>query len=572
MILGLRALDAALLLLYLAGITGLGIWVGRGAKNTSEFFMPRRFGKIMMITNAFGTGTASDQAVLVASGTFRNGLSGIWYQWLWLFATPFYWVIAPLFRRFRAVTTADVYALRFDRSVAVLFAVVGIAGLSVKIGLLLKGTSALMDACTGGAVNANVAIVLTSVLFVTYGTFGGLSSAIVTDFVQGILTLVFSFMLLPVVLMEVGGLSGVKETIQDPAMLSLVAPGQIGLFFVIMMGVQALVGIVAQPFIMGVCATGKTEFEGRVGLMFGNFAKRLCTMAWSVTALAGVAWYMQRGVQLSAIDPDKLYGNIAQHFLPNLLPGALGLFLAAMLAAIMSSCDAFMLSSAALFTQNMYRPVVKRRSDWHYLLVGRVVGIVVVLGGIYFAFWVDSVVTALKIWLKIAPMMGIAFWLGLLWRRLNVAGAWAITLTGFGVWFISTKAWFVTWVAGMPGAEALGLIWEGKNGAAIHEPWQIAGYMCAAVFAGIVVSLLTRPVEDRRLQRFYDLTRTPIGPDEPPAHDCALPEGVAPAERKMLTTALGLELPVPSWTSTWGFALGWAGVAVIVGGFMLLWI
>jgi len=42
-----------------------------------------------MIMHAFGTGTASDQAVTVASATFRGGLSGIWYQWLWLFATPF---------------------------------------------------------------------------------------------------------------------------------------------------------------------------------------------------------------------------------------------------------------------------------------------------------------------------------------------------------------------------------------------------------------------------------------------------------------------------------------------------
>ena len=81
--------------------------------------------KGMMIMHAFGTGTASDQAVTVSSATFRSGISGIWYQWLWLFVTPFYWLIAPIFRRFRAITTADVYELRYDRSVAVLFALVG---------------------------------------------------------------------------------------------------------------------------------------------------------------------------------------------------------------------------------------------------------------------------------------------------------------------------------------------------------------------------------------------------------------------------------------------------------------
>ena len=94
---GLHPVDITVIVLYLVGITGLGIWMARRVKHVSDFFMPRRFGKGMMIMHAFGTGTASDQAVTVASATFRGGLSGIWYQWLWLFVTPFYWLIAPIF-------------------------------------------------------------------------------------------------------------------------------------------------------------------------------------------------------------------------------------------------------------------------------------------------------------------------------------------------------------------------------------------------------------------------------------------------------------------------------------------
>ena len=106
MIFGLHILDAIVVVVYLLGITALGIWSGRKVRGTSEFFMPRRFGKGMMMMHAFGTGTASDQAVVVSSGTFKNGLSGIWFQWLWMFNTPFYWLIAPIFRRLRANTTA----------------------------------------------------------------------------------------------------------------------------------------------------------------------------------------------------------------------------------------------------------------------------------------------------------------------------------------------------------------------------------------------------------------------------------------------------------------------------------
>src|SRR3954454_24165310 len=166
---GLSPADAAVLLVYLLGTTALGVWVGRRSRTVSEYFMPRRFSKPVMIMYAFGTGTASDQAVVVASATFQNGLSGIWYQWLWLFATPFYWIIEPIMRRFRAITTADVYELRYDRGVACLLAAFGIVSLSVKTGLLLKGSAVLLEGCTDGRMNTNLVMLAMSVLFVTYG-------------------------------------------------------------------------------------------------------------------------------------------------------------------------------------------------------------------------------------------------------------------------------------------------------------------------------------------------------------------------------------------------------------------
>ena len=246
-----------------------------------------------------------------------------------------------------------------------LFAVVGIASMSVKIGVMLKGAVALVTAGTGDAIHPNLAIAVITVLFVVYGVAGGLAAAIVTDFVQGIMTIVFSFILLPFVWSAVGGMAGVRATIPAKDMLSLVAPGEISTFFVIMMGIQALAGIVAQPHVMGVCAAGKTEMEGRIGFMIGNFVKRLCTIAWCLTAIAAVAWYLQQGMDLDQIRSkdfaDRLYGSVARAFLPEIMPGLLGVFLASLLAAVMSSCDSFMISSAGLFTENIYKNVATFR-------------------------------------------------------------------------------------------------------------------------------------------------------------------------------------------------------------------
>jgi Na+/proline symporter len=568
-------LDAVVVAAYLFGITALGISMGRRVSSSAEYFMPRKFGKGMMIMHAFGTGTASDQAVVVSSATFAKGLSGIWYQWLWLFVTPFYWLIAPIFRRFRATTTADVYKLRFDHSVAVLFALVGMANMCIKIGLMLKGAGALIDSGTGGAIDAGFAIVAVTLMFVLYGVAGGLGAAIVTDYIQGILTILFSFLLLPFILQAVGGMSGVHQTMTDPTMMSLMAPGKVTLFFVVMMSLQALIGIVAQPYIMGVCAAGKTEWEGRIGIVGGNLVKRLCTVAWCLTGIAAAAWYIQQGNDPVNMDPatlkataDGIYGEVANTFLPTVMPGLLGLFLAALLAGVMSSCDSFMISSAGLFTENVYRPARPGRSESHYVWVGRVASILVVIGGVLFAFWVPSVVKALSIWFKIAPMMGLVFWIGLVWRRMTVAGAWTTTLTGFGAWWITTQNWFLDWINGLPVTQSLGLI--NSTGASLElvEAWQILFYLTLAVAAGIIVSLVSRPVAEEKLDRFYELTRTPVAAGEVISRSCMLPKSTSVAERRCIKNRLGLELPIPSYTSIVGFVIVWCLVGALIGGFV----
>ena len=408
-------IDIAVIILYLLGITFLGIKIGKRIKASSEFFMPRRFGKGMMMMHAFGTGTASDQAVVVSSASFKNGISGIWFQWLWLFCTPFYWLIAPIFRRLRAITTADVYALRFGPSVAVLFAIIGVIGLSLKIGLMLKGAGALIDAGTDGAVSSNFAIPTVALLFVIYGAAGGMSAAIITDYIQGILTIVFSFILLPFVLQAVGGINGVRELVNDPSKMSLVAPEKIGVFFIIAFGINSLFLIVSQPFIMGVCSTGRTEMDGRFGFVVGNLIKRVCTAAWAITGLAALAYFIKEGTIISQVDADRVYGQMAKEFLPNIMPGLLGLFIAALLAGVMSSCDSFMISSSALFTENLYKPIFKDRNPTHYLKIARIASIFIVGFGLIFAYSMDGVVSGLKSWLKFGAPLGIGFWLGLFW-------------------------------------------------------------------------------------------------------------------------------------------------------------
>jgi Na+/proline symporter len=559
---GLHFADICILGLYLLAMAAIGVWTARKIKKSDDFFMPRSFGKAMMVMFGFGAGTHSDQAVGVASMSYSSGLSGIWYQWLWLPCTPFYWLIAPVMRRFRAITTGDVFEARYNRSVAVLYAVIGMLNLSVNIGLMLRGSSEVISASTQELLSANLAIVLMTVVFVIYGVAGGLAAAIITDFIQGILTIIFSFLLLPLVMNAVGGMDGIREAITDPQKLSLVAPAHIGYFYIAVIAFNGLVGIVTQPHTMSNCAAGKTEMEGRFGWMFGNMLKRICTVPWCLTGVAAIVYFGGKGID---IEPDKVFGAVAGDFLPKIMPGILGIFLAALLASVMSSCDAFMISSSALFTENIYRPLKPGRSDGHYIMIGRLAAIMVVSGGVVFAFWLPGVVKGLEIFWKISAMMGIAFWLGLFWRRMTVAGAWAGTLTAFGVLLFTGKIAFgqyELWNFDAHCAQYLPdfMLWDGK----LYLPWQMILYLGAGLVTGIVVSLVTKPVAKEKLDRFYALTRTPITPGEQVSAACTLPEDAVVPEKRNIFPNTNLEFAIPSRTSVIGFLIGWVCVAAIV--------
>jgi Na+/proline symporter len=298
------------------------------------------------------------------------------------------------------------------------------------------------------------------------------------------------------------------------------------------------------------------------GWLFGNIITRLCTIPWCLTGLAAIVYFGSRGVE---VEPDKVFGAVAGDFLPKILPGILGIFLAALLASVMSSCDAFMIASSALFTENIYRPLSPDKPQRHYVTVGRIASVAVVSGGVIFAYWLPGVVAGLEIFWMVSAMMGLAFWMGLFWRRTTVAGAWATTLVSFAVMlFTSTIAFgkYVLWDFNASCAQYMPdfMLWNGQ----LYLPWQMILYLSAGLISGIVVSLLTKPVAEEKLNNYYALIRTPIKPGEQPDAPCTLPDDALVPEKRNIFPNTNLEFMIPSRTSVFGFLIGWAFVAVIV--------
>jgi Na+/proline symporter len=206
--LGIAYLDWIVLIIYFIVITALGMWTYKKVKSAADYFMAnRRFGKLFMIAQAFGVGTHTDQPVSVAGASYTAGLAGIWYQWLWMFSTPFYWIIAPIYRRLRYITMADFFYERYGKSLAVFFSILAIVYFCMDIGIMLKGTGITIEGITGGAISEGIIILIATLLFILYGLAGGLVAAVITDLIQGVLMLILSFLLIPFAIERAGGIS-----------------------------------------------------------------------------------------------------------------------------------------------------------------------------------------------------------------------------------------------------------------------------------------------------------------------------------------------------------------------------
>ena len=112
---GLHLLDVAIIAVYVVVILWIGHWVGRRVKDQTDFYLAgRKLGKLYQFFLNFGNSTDANQAVGVSREIYRQGLGGMWIQYLVLFLTPFYWFSTALFRRSRLITTGDLLEERFD--------------------------------------------------------------------------------------------------------------------------------------------------------------------------------------------------------------------------------------------------------------------------------------------------------------------------------------------------------------------------------------------------------------------------------------------------------------------------
>ncbi|MDZ7638556.1 MAG: sodium:solute symporter family protein [Bryobacterales bacterium] len=438
MAIDLHPLDWAVIFGYFVLILIIGFVAARRVKDTHDYFLGgRSFNVWILIAQSFGVGTHAEMPVSLTGAAFRSGYAAIWYQWKNLFITPFYWILAPIFRRCRCTTIGEFYENRYGHWMGGVYSVFALSYFIFNLGAMMKGAGKLVSAAAGGSIEPNTVVFVMTFTFLIYSFVGGLYAAAYTDFAQSFFIIGLSFMLVPLGLAEIGGFTAIRQTLPEQ-MLSMVAPGDIGVFMIVVLTINGLVGIMAQPHQLAAVGTGKDERTCRVGMAYGNFTKRFCTIGWALTGLIVVVMVMQRGETLT--DPELAFGFATRALLA---PGFVGLMIACVLAANMSTCSAMMVDGGALFTQNLYRRYVRKdATDRHYLMAGRYSGLAVTALGIVFGFYVDSVLEAFLFTETIAAFMGISMFGAMCWKRANRWGAMASLLASSLVFFTMTQREF----------------------------------------------------------------------------------------------------------------------------------
>ena len=232
--------DVAIIVAYLISLAVVAILAGRRVKDVGQYFLGgRRFGKLLMIAQSFGVSTHADMPVSLAGAVYSSGLSAIWYQWKNLFATPFYWIMAPVLRRVRRTTTAEAVEDRYGPGMGGLYIVFAFIYFTINIASILKGTAKVLHEIFGGSFGVNHIVLSLAVVFILYSFVGGLLASAWSDVIQGTMIISLSFMLIPLGWGVVGGLHGITQVLPASS-LSLATPHEISLWLILMLTINGL--------------------------------------------------------------------------------------------------------------------------------------------------------------------------------------------------------------------------------------------------------------------------------------------------------------------------------------------
>ena len=344
--------------------------------------------------------------------TYRFGVQAIWLQAGWIMGDVVAWLwIHPRVRAHSgavdATSVAQMVAMREDRSVArpmvVAVAVVTLVFLVGYAGAQLRAGSAALDGLFGWGLAPGVLI--GGVIVVAYCIAGGLRASIWTDAAQAITMLISLGLLVAFAAAEVGGPMALHDALvaADPALVDWIPENLAFGFGLYVLGfVFGGLGAIGQPHILvrsmairsvdAIKSATVIYFLWYVPFSLAAVAAGLYARVLIPDLIAGVP------AADAAVAAENALPALAHHVLPEAL---IGVLLAGVFAATMSTADSQILSCSAAVSQDIS---TKNKT----YLMGKIATMVVATASVIFALAADESVLGLVLgaWSALGASIG----------------------------------------------------------------------------------------------------------------------------------------------------------------------
>jgi len=429
--------------LYLAGTVAIGLWAARRGKGDQEdyFLAGRGLSALSMALSAVSSGRSAWLIVSASAAAWATGLSAIWIFPGYITVEALLFVtVGPRLR----LRSADVGAITVSEALAGIappsrLPIRALAGLLTILFLLTYVSAQLgAGAKTIGAVfeidGATWGLVLTAVIVLVYTVLGGYRAVVITDVVQAILMLCGMIVLPWLGLNAVGGFDALGERLRDidPALLEGTSS-----FWGILGGLCIGFGSLGNPHILVRHMSLADPSQARVAMVTGTFWNVVMAAGALLLGLVGRALYSD----LEALGGERelLFATIATDLSSQyLFAGFVGLLLATLFAAIMSTCDSQLLVVAASFLRDFRSSKSERAGG---LLLSRLAVLATLVGAVAISYGDIPIINNLVLlsW----GVLGLAFGPAMLFllydRRTSAPGVFFGVLTGA---LSATAGWY----------------------------------------------------------------------------------------------------------------------------------
>lgn len=463
----MTALDGAIVTLYLAVTLVVGIALARRASGgVEDFFVGgRRLPWWLAGTSMAATTFSIDTPLYVAGVVGTRGIAGNWEWWSFGVAhVVLLTLFARMWRRAGVVTDNELSELRYGgRTAAILrgtkgflFAVVlGAVGIGLAMLAMVKVIEALqilpslgIDAGPNGRLWTVVGV---SVLVLVYAGISGLWGVVVTDFVQFVLGLFGAIVVAWFAVDHLGGLgplvAGAEAAVDfdilafTPIERATEGGGLLGLAWSATAGISAstfLAYLLVQwwsfrrsdgggEFVQRLAGARSEAEAERAAWLFNLLHYVLRTWPWVLVALAAVVLYP--GLE----DPELGYPRLMLDFLPS---GLLGLVVASLVAAFMSTVSTLINWSASYLTHDVYARFLRPDAGSKELVAaGRAASVLITALGAFAAFQAENVTTLFRLIIAMGTGPGAVLLLRWFWWRVNAAAELAAMVAGFAIGF-----------------------------------------------------------------------------------------------------------------------------------------